>query len=73
MDKLLNQREAAALLGVSPGTLGVWRSTKRYPLRYVKVGGNVRYRLADIEAFVALRTLPGNGVEPKGRKKAAGR
>lgn len=49
--------EAAALLGVSPGTLSVWRSTKRYPLTYVKVGSKVRYREQDIAAFLESRVV----------------
>lgn len=49
--------EAAALLGVSPGTLSVWRSTRRYPLTYVKVGSKVRYREQDIAAFLESRVV----------------
>lgn len=59
MDNLLNEREAARLLNVSPGTLSVWRSTKRYPLRYVKVGRAVRYRPEDVAAFLANREIAG--------------
>lgn len=54
--KLLTPEQAADYLGVSPGTLGVWRSTKRYPLRYVRVGRRVMYRPEDVEAFVESRT-----------------
>ena len=49
--------EAAALLGVSPGTLSVWRSTRRYPLAYVKVGSKVRYREQDLEEFLERRVV----------------
>lgn len=55
-DKLLAPEEAAALLGVSAGTLSVWRSTGRYALAFVKVGRRVKYRLSDLEAWLALRT-----------------
>ena len=44
----LTPRQAASELGVSPATLAVWRCHKRYPLRYIKVGSKVRYRLTDI-------------------------
>lgn len=54
--QLLTPRQAAKELGVSPGTLAVWRCKKRYPLRYIKVGSNVRYRMTDIEAFLTART-----------------
>lgn len=56
-DPLLNTRQAAERLGVEPTTLEVWRSTKRYPLAYVKAGRNVRYRLSSIEAFLNARTV----------------
>lgn len=56
-DPLLDGSQAAAILQVKPGTLEVWRTTKRYPLPYVKVGRNVRYRLSAIEAFLASRTV----------------
>ena len=54
--QLLTPRQAATELGVSPGTLAVWRCRKRYPLRYIKVGSKVRYRLTDIEKFLTART-----------------
>ncbi len=44
------------MLGVSPGTLSVWRSTGRYALPFVKVGSRVRYRPADIDKWVAARS-----------------
>lgn len=57
VDALLTPDETAAALDVTPGTLQVWRTTKRYPLKYVKVGKNVRYRLADVQAFIESRTV----------------
>jgi len=54
---LLDERMVARLLGVSRGTLQVWRSTKRVPLKFVKVGRLVRYRVSDIEDYVASRTV----------------
>ena len=56
-DELLDENEAASILDVSVGTLQVWRSTKRYPLPYVKVGRSVRYQRSAIQAFIALRTV----------------
>jgi hypothetical protein len=43
-DPLLCEVDAANFLGVQPTTLQVWRSTKRYPLPFIKVGRLVRYR-----------------------------
>lgn len=41
---LLDDKAAAELLDVTPGTLSVWRSTGRYGLPFLKIGRNVRYR-----------------------------
>jgi hypothetical protein len=48
---------AAAYLGVAPTTLAMWRSTKRYPLPYIKVGRLVQYRKNHLDAFLANRTV----------------
>ena len=69
---LLRPEEAAKLLQVSRGTLDVWRSTKRYPLRYVKVGGKIRYRLEHIQEFLELRTHSGDG-EPRSNRRRRSR
>jgi len=53
---LLDDIAAAALLDVSPGTLSVWRSTGRYNLPFLKIGRKVRYRRADLEAWLERRT-----------------
>lgn len=52
---LLDDHAAAEMLDVSPGTLSVWRSTGRYSLPYLKIGRKVRYRRADLEAWLASR------------------
>ena len=49
---LRDEAFAAEYIGVKPGTLQVWRSTKRYPLPYLKVGRLVRYRQSDLDAFL---------------------
>ena len=51
-----HEQAAAALLTVAPGTLGVWRSTGRYALPFLKVGRMVRYRRADLVAWLEKRT-----------------
>lgn len=56
-DELLTTREAAALLKVAPGTLEVWRSSKRYPLPFVRVGRAVRYSRAACFEFLKRRTF----------------
>lgn len=58
-DPLLDEKAAAEILGVKPASLQVWRSTRRYPLEYIKVGRLVRYRLSAIEAFLQARVVQG--------------
>lgn len=54
--RLLTETQAAELLGLTVGTLQVWRCTKRYNLAYIKVGRLVRYRHSDLLAFLEART-----------------
>ena len=57
IDPLLTEQQAAAELGVKPTTLQVWRSTRRYPLPYVKVGRLVRYRMSALQRFLESRVV----------------
>ncbi len=50
---ILTIPEAAALLKVSP------RTVRRLPIPRAKVGGQVRYDLADVEAYVQSRKVGG--------------
>lgn len=59
--RLLTRKEAAEFLGVKEQTLAAWATTKRYALPFAKVGSLVRYRLTDLEAFLASRTIGGVG------------
>ena len=54
---LVDEKQASEILGLAPGTLSVWRCTKRYDLPFVKVGRSVKYRLSDLERFVESRTV----------------
>ncbi len=56
LPQLVGPEEAAKILGISPGTLSVWRTTGRYNLPFVKVGQRVKYRLDDLQAFIEQRT-----------------
>lgn len=53
--ELLTTQQAASILGTTVGTLNVWRCEKRYPLAYIKIGANVRYRRSDITKFINAR------------------
>lgn len=52
---LLTTEEAAAYIGLSARTLSTWRSTGRHGLRYIKVGSRVRYRVEDLDEWLASR------------------
>jgi hypothetical protein len=51
----LTSTEVADILGVTEGTLAVWRCTKRYCLPFVKIGRKIFYRSEDVKAFVESR------------------
>lgn len=56
-DRLLNTKEAADYLGLSPRTLEGYRSRGGGPL-YVAISRNVvRYRLSDLQAWVDERAV----------------
>jgi excisionase family DNA binding protein len=61
--ELLDEKAAAELLDIAPGTLSVWRSTGRYRIPFVKVGRRVRYRRADLEAWLESRTRTNGATE----------
>lgn len=60
-DRLLTEKEAAALLGLQPSTLRRWRSVGQpgQP-EFVRVAGRaIRYRMSDLLAYV--EALPTSG------------
>lgn len=50
---LLTTKEVAAFLRLHPTTLRIARSKKTLALPYVHVGGAIRYRRVDVDAFIA--------------------
>lgn len=54
--ELMTAQQVARLLGVSTETLRKWRA-KRKCLPYVRVGRHIRYRAADVAAFVERGTV----------------
>lgn len=49
---LLTLQEAADYLGISRGTLYVWRSTGKYDIPYILMGSLVKYSVEDLDNFV---------------------
>ena len=60
LPQLISPEQVAEILGVSPGTLQVWRSTGRYNLPFIKCGGRAMYRLEDVQVFIERRTFSGS-------------
>jgi hypothetical protein len=53
-DEFIEKQEVARLCGVQVDTVDTWRTKARaQPLAYVRVAGRVRYRRADVQAFLA--------------------
>ena len=52
---LIDEARLSARLGVSKSTLQSWRYAKRGP-RYIKLGRLIRYRAADVEAYLRAQT-----------------
>ena len=57
LEPLVTVEEAAAFLGVQPGTVYLWAETGRLPS--YKIGALRRFRLSDLEAYLeSLREGP---------------
>lgn len=54
--QLLTRKQAADYIGVKPHTLAAWACNRRYDLVYVKIGRLVKYRKADLDAFIQKNT-----------------
>lgn len=68
-NQMLSTQDAAALLGLKPCTLAAWREDGSQPgLAFFKLGKAVRYRYADLLAFIETRkassTLTARQVAP---------
>jgi predicted DNA-binding transcriptional regulator AlpA len=54
---MIDSIEAAALLGIAEPTLRQWRSEQRDQPVYYKTGGRVRYKVRDIESWIARQAV----------------
>lgn len=57
IQNLLTPEQVSETLGITSGTLQIWRTTHRYNLPYIKVGGKVMYRPEDIQDFIKSRRM----------------
>lgn len=53
----MSAREAAPYIGITEGTLAVWRSSKRYQIPYVKLGNKIFYWKGDLDEFLASKRV----------------
>lgn len=56
-DEFLSDAQMCELLGITLRTSGRWRAEGRGP-RFIRIGGSrVRYRRADLDAWISERTF----------------
>ena len=61
---LVNTDQAAAYLDLKPQTLATWRMTGRYSLPFIRCGGKIKYRVADLDAWLDSRRECGERPNP---------
>jgi len=54
--KLMTTQEAAMYLGLNTKTLNNWRYAQKTNLKYIKLGGAIRYSQKDLDDFIAENT-----------------
>jgi predicted DNA-binding transcriptional regulator AlpA len=71
MNKLLNTRQTAQILGVKPQTLRIWRYRKKGPpyVRYGSDRGPAYYNESDIEKWVQEHTYTSTSDETVRKSK----
>lgn len=65
-DELLTPEQVAAALRIKLRTLADWRSSGRNPLAWIKVGGRVRYRRSDVDAWLESQSRTSTAVAVRG-------
>ena len=75
-NRMLSTEEAAAFMGLQPCTLAAWREDGSQPdLPFFKIGKAVRYRCADVLAFLearrAVSTLAARQIKPMAKSVKA--
>jgi predicted DNA-binding transcriptional regulator AlpA len=58
LDSLLNEHDIARITGLSVASVRRWRLLGQGP-QYIKIGAAVRYRPADLEAWLAAQPARG--------------
>jgi predicted DNA-binding transcriptional regulator AlpA len=63
LDTLLNEHQVARHLNISVGTIRRYRLLNRGP-KYLKLNAAVRYKVSDLEAWLASRPVGGSVTQP---------
>lgn len=50
--QILTTREAAAFLGLKPQTLRCWACYEKGPIKPIRIGNRLRWRLADLDELI---------------------
>jgi excisionase family DNA binding protein len=53
--RFLTSDQAAEYIGIAPQTLAAWRCLKRQQIAFTKVGRLCKYRVEDLDAWLASR------------------
>jgi excisionase family DNA binding protein len=56
---IVDTDQAAELIATPAKTLIKWRSTGEHNIPYIKIGRNVRYRTADLRAWIEKHLIGG--------------
>lgn len=54
---LFTQKEAAAYLGTTVGTLNTWRHYGKDKIPYVRWGNRIRYRKEDLDTWIEAQLV----------------
>lgn len=63
-ERLSDEVAVARRFEFAPNTLAKWRCQGRGP-RFIKLGGRIRYRLSDVEAYLRERTVEPGALEAR--------
>ena len=59
-NRRMRVQQAASKLGLTAGTLNMWRSQRKGPA-YLKIGGRILYQEADLEVWIRSRQIDPEG------------
>ncbi len=62
LETLLNEHQVAHLIGLSVASVRRWRLLRQGPT-YIKIGAAVRYKPADVSAWLDSRPIGGGDLE----------